>query len=302
MEGTPITTPPVIKAAPEDEAITIVDESAPEIVKLATDGDVILVVPRADRQSVEKSFLVSSHVLAQASTYFKERFQTDTREGWSIKAGNCPRIILEEKSAKAVEVILYKLHFVNSANHNRVTASTLMEIAKYCYKYHSNAALSSWMRHWFLSLPKTASVKGHPFLIVAAHYAENKDLLQAISARVSFWITRSEWQAFKGNFPDADLVLPSELMGRSKLTKPLSRFRKIDILELYRTSLQDWRRRLLQSADSLTGIRSASDGRPPLLRAFSRGSACRILFDSASSSHLAHDKILPETFLAYHRL
>ncbi|ROT35416.1 hypothetical protein SODALDRAFT_284129 [Sodiomyces alkalinus F11] len=164
-------------------------------VCLDPSGNVTLAFPDK-KGSTSIQFVVSSPVLALASSYFRVLFESNFKEGLETKAGTFPRIELEEDDSEAMEAILSLLHFRNGTEYTTMKPEKLAAIALHCNKYQCTNALRPWLHLWLDSekVPKAYDIG---FLLSAAFFFEDAKHFRRISAlaiRHVDIVTASLWQ------------------------------------------------------------------------------------------------------------
>ncbi|GKT41764.1 uncharacterized protein ColSpa_01945 [Colletotrichum spaethianum] len=144
--------------------MTAVDMADETIEMLHPAWDAALIVADANSQ---KKFLVSSHVLRIASTYFSTLFTSNFEEGTKIQNGLRPEICLQDDSPDAMEVILSILHYKYKSEWYTINAKCFAIIARHCDKYCCTESLKPWVDRWLAHLGRTIERRDIGYLLAA---------------------------------------------------------------------------------------------------------------------------------------
>lgn len=109
------------------------------------EGDVLL-------RSGIREFLVSSKVLALASSYFDTMFRSEFSEGCAMRNSAVPLSIkLSDDDPEALAVLLHTIHFSRKRRYLELQLDTQFNIAVLSDKYDCVRALYSDSQRWLMS-------------------------------------------------------------------------------------------------------------------------------------------------------
>ena len=189
------------------DGMVMKQEENETLIKLAHDGNVVLVISAAapcttdpltpPSTANQKSFLVSSAILGQASRLFRQWL---AGVGGTLKkcADGTDHLRLQATtSLRAIETILLKLHYHDSASHDPKTPQELESVMREASKLACTRALGPWIRDWVSEIPTATNLTEQKAFIMGAHFSEDQKLMEAMVARAAWGATKKEWEVFE---------------------------------------------------------------------------------------------------------
>lgn len=118
---------------------------AANIVNVAEDGDVILIVGQSDNTVKLK---VDSHMLRKASKTFRVMFGPDFDEGQDLSHTHPKDILLSDDDADAMETICNFIHFKHYKVPSQLDSKRVFQIARVVDKYSLHETLKFAVKSW----------------------------------------------------------------------------------------------------------------------------------------------------------
>lgn len=175
------------------------DDDQENIISLAHDANAVLLVhtiPPTVPPSPVKMYLVSSAILNQASSLFREWF-AGSGVPLEKRADGKDQLTLRVRNVQSFETLLSKLHYSDLGCHDPKTPGELQVIMTQASKLACVGAITPWMRDWISQIPTATSLTDQKAFIMAAHWSQDQRLVDAMVARAAWGATKEEWKTFE---------------------------------------------------------------------------------------------------------
>lgn len=223
---------PLFRSDTPDGMVTKQEENE-TLIKLAHDGNAVLIIsattpcttnpPTPSSTANRKSFLVSSAILGQASRLFRQWF-AGAGAVLEKRADGGDQLRLQATiSLHAIEIILLKLHYHDSASHDPKTPQELEAVMREASKLACTRALSPWIRDWVSEIPTATNLTEQKAFVMSAYFSEDQKLIEAMVARAAWGATKKEWEAFEQKSKEKMPASLLRMLSRSPPSSQLDR-------------------------------------------------------------------------------